>query len=196
MSRFCVIYSTISLPLILYSFVSYIYKDKLYISSLPSLQELERYHSIVHLQHWINVSGIDIHQIYPKPALLGYSISQFDFADVFTNGKILTDFSSLEQISTHLYKRVSELKHRRAFLEAVKALITQIEKYNTTGIFCHRGLARSPLVAAAALNHLHNESLAQSIDRVQQLHSPAYFTDISVSALLWCKGQLNNGIST
>jgi hypothetical protein len=90
--------------------VRYPYKERLYISSLPSLQELERYHSIAHVQHWINVSGIDINQIYPGSALSEYSISQFDFADVFTNGEKLTDFSRLEHFDTKRYKNVSVSK--------------------------------------------------------------------------------------
>jgi predicted protein tyrosine phosphatase len=85
---------------------------------------------------------------------------------------------------------------RNAFLAAVKMLITQLENESPTCIFCHRGLARSPLVAVAALNHLYGESLAQSIGRVQMLHAPAYFTDISISALLWCKEQLHNVVTT
>jgi predicted protein tyrosine phosphatase len=170
--------------------VRYSYKESIYISSLPSLQELERQRSIAHVQHWINVSGIDIHQIYPEPNLLAYTISQFDFADVFTDGKKLTDFSKLEQFDTKQYKNVSELKHRNALLTAVKMLITQLENESSTSIFCHRGLARSPLVAASALNFVHDEALADSIARVHLIHRPAYFTDISISALLWCKEQL------
>jgi hypothetical protein len=167
------------------------YKESLYISSLPSLQELERSRNIAHVQHWINVSGIDINQIYPKQALSPYTISQFEFADVFTDGKKLTDFSALESINTEHYESVSELEHRNAFLAAIKVLILQLSDERSTRIFCHRGLARSPLVAAAALNHIHDESLAQSIARVHQIHPPAYFTDISISALLWCEQQLH-----
>jgi hypothetical protein len=168
---------------------------KLYISSLPSLHELARFHHVTHVQHWINVSGIDINQIYPIPALSAYSISQFNFADVFTDGEKLVDFSELKHIPIEVYENVSELIHRFALLAAVKTLITQFENQVPTGIFCHRGLARSPLVAAAAINYIHNESLFQSIARVQKLHPPAYFTDVSISALLWCKEQLQDSIS-
>lgn len=167
------------------------YKESLYISSLPSLQELERFRSIAHVQQWINVSGIDINQIYPKSALSEYNISQFDFADVFTDGEKLTDFSELGQIKTKRYEDISVQAHRDALLAAVKVLSTHLENESSTGIFCHRGLARSPLVAAAALNHVYDEPLAESIARVHQIHPPAYFTDISISALLWCKQQLH-----
>lgn len=167
---------------------------KLYISSLPSLHELARFHHVTHVQHWINVSGIDINQIYPIPALSAYSISQFNFADVFTDGKKIINFSELESITIETYQSASELTQRHAFLAAIKALITQFENQIPTGIFCHRGLARSPLVAVAAINYIHKESLFQSIARVQKLHPPAYFTDVSISALLWCKEQLQDSI--
>lgn len=170
------------------------YKEVLYISSLPSLQDLERSHNIAHVQHWINVSGIDIYQIYPKQALSPYTISQFEFADVFTDGKKLADFSALENIKTELYESVSELEHRNAFLAAVKVLIMQLGDERSTRIFCHRGLARSPLVAAAALNYIRDESFQQSIARVHQIHPPAYFTDISISALFWSKEQLHKTV--
>ncbi|MEQ1484455.1 MAG: hypothetical protein ABL913_02650 [Methyloglobulus sp.] len=122
-----------------------------------------------------------------------YSISQFDFADIFTDGERLTDFSEIEKITSELYESVSVEQHRHALLDAVNAVVVQLENQVSTGIFCHRGLARSPLVAAA-LNHFHNESLPQSIARVQALHPRAYFTDISVSALIWCKEQLRNPV--
>lgn len=114
------------------------------------------------------------------------------FVLVFKQNK--TGFSELENIETEHYESVSELGHRNAFLAAVKVLMMQLGDERSTRIFCHRRLARSPLVAAAALNHIHNESFQQSIARVHQIHPPAYFTDISISALLWCKEQLHKTI--
>ena len=61
------------------------------------------------------------------PALSVYSISQFNFADVFTDGKKLVDFSELKHIPIEVYENVSELIHRLALLAAVKTLITQFE---------------------------------------------------------------------
>jgi hypothetical protein len=187
-------YLTIFLCFILPEFVSHLDKDRLYISNLPSLAEFERFYYAVNVRHWVNVSGIDLYQIYPELASSGYSISQFEFADIFTDGEKLTDFSEIEKITTELYENVSVEQHRHALLEAVNAIVVQLENQVSTCVFCHRGLARSPLVTAAALNHFHNESLLQSIARVQALHPRAYFTDISVSALIWCKEQLRNPV--
>ena len=169
-------------------------KDRLCISNLPSLAEFERFYYVVNVRHWVNVSGIDVYQIYPELVSSDYSISQFDFADIFTDGEKLTNFSEIEKITSELYESVSVEQHRHALLAAVNAVVVQLENQVSTGVFCHRGLARSPLVAAAALNHFHNESLPQSIARVQALHPRAYFTDISISALIWCKEHLHNSV--
>jgi predicted protein tyrosine phosphatase len=170
----------------------YINNERLYISSIPSLTDFERYKHIAHVRHWINVSGVDIKQVYPEAALADFVIAQFEFADIFTDGEKRVDFTELEDISPGRYENASEERHRSAFLAAVNALIVQLENKVPTGVFCHRGMARSPLVAAAALNRFHNETLAQSMERVQRLHRPAYFTDISISALIWCREQLDN----
>jgi predicted protein tyrosine phosphatase len=170
----------------------YINNERLYVSRLPSLKDFERYKHLAHVRHWINVSGVDIKQIYPESALADISIAQFQFADIFTEGKGLLGFSGLEEISAGLYEHISEVQHRQAYLAAVKALIVQLENKLPTGIFCHFGMARSPLVTATALNRFHDESIAESIARVRQFHPPANFTDISVSALIWCMEQLDN----
>lgn len=166
-------------------------KDRLCISNLPSLAEIERLYYVVNVRHWVNVSGIDVYQIYPELVSSDYSISQFDFADIFTDGKKLTEFSECDKIGSELYKNLSVEPHRVALLAAVNTIVVLLENQVSTCVFCHRGLARSPLVTAAALNHFHNESLLQSIARVQALHPRAYFTDISISALTWCKEKLS-----
>ena len=158
MSQSCVTYLTIFQSFILPEFVGHLDKDRLYISNLPSLAEFERFYYVVNVRHWVNVSGIDVYQIYPELVSSDYSISQFDFADIFTDGEKLTDFSEIEKITSELYESVSVEQHRHALLEAVNAVVVQLENQVSTGIFCHRGLARSPLVAAAALNHFHRRS--------------------------------------
>jgi predicted protein tyrosine phosphatase len=170
--------------------VHYKQEERLFISSLPSLIELERFNNIRNVQHIVNVAGVNIKDIYSESDLSDFNISQFDFADVFTNGSLVTDFSKDEKHSTNLYESVSEPHHRTAYLEAIKALKTLLENEKPTLIFCHRGLSRSPLVAASALNLLHKEILSQSISRVHAIHPSAQFTNIGISALLWCKRQL------
>ncbi len=165
-------------------------KSKLFISSLPSLKKLERLRRVEQVHHLVNVSGVDIKEIYPELILSDFTIAQFDFADVFTLGKSLTDFSTVEQSDSKLYLETSELKHRLAYIEAAEMAIYLLKNQLPLVIFCHRGLARSPLVAATALNNFYQETLLQSIERVHKIHAPAYFTDISISALQWSKGQL------
>lgn len=166
------------------SFVQHPDKKKLIISSLPSRQQLED----MPVPYWINVAGVDIHQVYPKLAIPNGAVAQFEFADVFSNGELLTN---LKPIHADLYLSVSDTKHHHALLASVIALIEQFKNTVPTGIFCHRGLARSPLVAAAALNYYYQEPIAVSIQRVRHIHPPAYFTDISLSALFWLKEELH-----
>jgi predicted protein tyrosine phosphatase len=170
--------------------VHYKQEERLFISSLPSLIELERFNNIRNVQYLVNVAGVNIKDIYSESDLSDFKILQFDFADVFTNGSLVTDFSKDEEHYTKLYESVSEPHHRSAYLEAVKVLKTLLENKEPTLIFCHRGLSRSPLVTASALNLLHKEKVSQSISRVHVIHPSAQFTDIGISALLWCKRQL------
>ncbi|MBK8814914.1 MAG: hypothetical protein IPN42_05115 [Methylococcaceae bacterium] len=170
--------------------MTYQQKDKLFISSLPSLIELERLNKIRGVNSLVNVAGVDIKEIYTESQLLGFTILQYDFADVFTHGNSITDFSKEEKIYVNLYETVSEIEHRIAFANAVKGLKQLLENGQPTLIFCHRGLSRSPLVAASALNFIHDESLTQTIERIHSIQPSAQFTDVGISALLWCRNQL------
>jgi predicted protein tyrosine phosphatase len=170
--------------------VHYQQEDRLFISSLPSLIELERFNNIRNVQHLVNVAGVNIKDIYSESDLSDFNILQFDFADVFTNGSLVTDFSNDEKHYDNLYESASEPHHRFAYLEAVKALKSLLENEKPALVFCHRGLSRSPLVTASALNLLHKEKVSQSISRVHAIHPSAQFTNIGISALLWTKGQL------
>ncbi len=170
--------------------MSYQQKDKLFISSLPSLIELERLNKIRGVNNLVNVAGVDMNEIYAKAQLSDFTILQYNFADVFARGKSITDFSKVEKSYANLYESVSDNEHRIAFANAVKGLKQLLENGQPTLIFCHRGLSRSPLVAASALNLFHDESLAQTIERIHSIQPSAHFTDVGISALLWCRNRL------
>lgn len=164
---------------------------RLYISSLPSKKTLERYRDSYKVRHLINVSAVDINQIYPDLAACGFSVLQFDFPDIFTDGQKLDD-ALIKATTADTYVKAAEAEQRQAFIQAVQALITQLENDTPTCIFCHRGHARSPLVAATALNHVYGETIQQTLARVRKLHPRSNFTDISYSALLWGREQLSS----
>jgi len=157
----------------------------LHISALPSLKDLQEWQSRG-INYLLNVSGVDIFDIYPAGVLKFFTIMQVTFADVFTSGNFLTAADAIESTSADAYLQVSTEDQRRALLTAVHILITQLQKQTPVCVFCHRGQGRSPLVVAAAFQQFYQESISQAIARTRSLHAPAQFTDISLSALQWC----------
>jgi hypothetical protein len=152
---------------------------------LPSLQDLRLWQSNG-IGHLLNVSGIDIRDIYAEKDLKPFSITQTTFADVFSAGVLVDADIPLETVTTDVYLQLSTEEHRLAFLTAVQTLIEQLKSHTPTCVFCHRGQGRSPLVAAAATGLFYRESIPEAIARIRIIRPPALFTDISVSALLWC----------
>lgn len=157
----------------------------LHISALPSLKELQGWQSCG-IRYLLNVSGVDIFDIYPAGVLEFFTITQVTFADVFTPGNALTPVDAVQSISTDVYLQVSTEDQRRALLTAVHVLIAELQKQTPICVFCHRGQGRSPLVVAAAFQQFYHEPINQAITRTRALHAPAQFTDISLSALQWC----------
>lgn len=160
----------------------------LHISSLPSVAELQlwRNEGITRL---LNVSGVDIIDIYPVEALVDFHISQLQFADVFTNGIPISSVEDDVLANSETYLQLSIPEHRLGFLKAVQTLLNQLRLQTNTSVFCHRGIGRSPLVVAAAFQHYYAEPTSHAIARTRTLHRPALFTDISLSALQWCSEQ-------
>jgi hypothetical protein len=155
------------------------------ISSLPSLQDLQAWQQNG-VSYLLNVSGIDIKDLYSEKDLKPFGITQTTFADVFSAGVLVDANISLETVTTDAYLQLSTEEHRQAFLKAVQTLVEQLKSHTPTCVFCHRGQGRSPLVAAAAAGQFYRESIPEAIARIRIIRPPALFTDISVSALLWC----------
>ncbi len=158
------------------------------ISSLPSLQDLQSWqdHGFRHL---LNVSGIDINDLYPRSTLAAFSIKQVSFADIFSAGIPLDKYTSITAVTAHLYAQKATEQDQTAFLQAVQSLLIALQSYTPICVFCHRGQGRSPLVVAAALQQFHQIHVSKAIASTQALHPEAQFTDISLSALYWCAGQ-------
>jgi hypothetical protein len=159
----------------------------LQISALPSLPELQRWQK-AGVGYLLNVSGVNLFDIYPEDQLACFSITQVAFADVFTTGSAI-GADAVELISNEAYLQVTTEDQRQALLTAVQALISQLQKCAIITVFCHRGQGRSPLVVAAAFQQFYREPIHQAIARTRALHRPALFTDVSLSALQWCLEQ-------
>lgn len=161
----------------------------LHISALPSLKTLQLWQTMG-IEHLVNVSGIDIIELCEPSILEAFTINQFSFNDVFTKADIITSLSNYQSIIIDSYLAVSHEIHRLALLEAVQTVINQLQLQIQTCVFCHRGLGRSPLVVAAALQQFYDESISQAIIRTYAIQPHAQFTEISLSALQWCQLQL------
>lgn len=138
----------------------------------------------------LNVSGIDIYDLYPEKSLASFQIAQMTFADIFSkHGDLIDSNTSIAPVSSDIYVQLTTEEHRLALLAAVQFLVEQLKNQTPTGVFCHRGQGRSPLVVAAAFQQFYRESVNESIARTLNLRPPALFTDISLSALQWCTEQ-------
>jgi hypothetical protein len=160
----------------------------LHISSLPSLKDLQALENNG-ISSLLNVSGVNIEDIYPAKALDAFDLVQIPFADIFTMGAVVHIEAVINTLSSGPYLKLTTEEQRLALLTAVKTVVEQIKSQTPTCVFCHRGQGRSPLVVAAALQRFYHESIAQAIDRTLIIRPPALFTDISLSALQWCAEQ-------
>lgn len=162
----------------------------LHISSLPSLKDLQTWqHNGI--RYLLNVSGININDIYSAQVLAPFDIVQMTFADIFTKGVAVTDVP-IETISSDAYIQLSTIEQQQALLAAIQALVLQLQQGTPSCVFCHRGQGRSPLVVAAAFQQFYRKSIAEAIARTRIIRPPALFTDISLSALQWCAEQANS----
>jgi hypothetical protein len=162
----------------------------LHISSLPSLKELQTWQQNG-IGYLLNVSGIDIREIYSDKDLEPFGLAQMTFVDVFSKGTLIDVGESLDAVSSETYLQITTEEHQQAFLTSVQTLVEQLKNQIPTCVFCHRGQGRSPLVVAAAAQQFYHESIAEAIARTRIISPPALFTDVSVSALQWCKEQLS-----
>jgi len=162
----------------------------LHISSLPSIKDLEAWQH-KGISYLLNVSGININDIYSTKVLAPFDIVQMTFADIFTKGIIVDTDTGIEAISSDAYLQLSTEEQQQALLAATQALILQLHQGTPSCVFCHRGQGRSPLVVAAALQQFYRESISEAIARTRLIRPPALFTNISLSALQWCTEQAN-----
>jgi hypothetical protein len=162
----------------------------LHISSLPSLKDLQTWQK-KGIGYLLNVSGIDLIEIYFDKDLEAFELGQMTFADVFSKGTLIDVGASLDVMSSETYLQLTTEEHQQSLLKAVQTLVEQLKKQIPTCVFCHRGQGRSPLVVAAAAQQFYHESIAEAIARTRIIRPPALFTDVSVSALQWCKEQLS-----
>jgi protein-tyrosine phosphatase len=155
------------------------------VSGLPTVQQLQQAYSYG-VAHLVNVSGVNVYEVYQHSDLPEFVISQTVFTDIFTTKPIQTDFN---RVSSDMYMHIANDNERQALLSAVQTLFALVSQQIPVWVFCHRGIGRSPLVVAAALQKCYGESSKQAIARTYEIQPAAHFSEISLSAMQWCQEQ-------
>jgi predicted protein tyrosine phosphatase len=161
----------------------------LQITSLPTLKNLQAWEQ-KGISYLLNVSGVDISDIYSAQLLMPFEIKQISLHDVFTKNPPVQTLPVL--ISPQAYLQVSDAEQQQALFNAVQLVIAQLQNQTPTCVFCHRGVGRSTLVVACAFQQFYNESIAQAIERTRAIRPAAQFSDISLAAMQWCYEQFKD----
>lgn len=155
------------------------------VSGLPTVQQLQQAYAYG-VGHLLNVSGVNVYEVYQQPDLPEFVISQTVFTDIFTTKPMQTDFN---RVSSDMYMQIANEDERQALLSAVQTLFALVSQQIPVWVFCHRGIGRSPLVVAAALHKYYGDSGKQAIARTYEIQPAAHFSEISLSAMQWCQEQ-------
>lgn len=154
------------------------------VGSIPSWSELTSLRRSGYT-HLVNVSGVDLVDMYLEATMSAFSLSQFAFSDVFSVGRPVLPDADLGSITEDLYISRTDPIHRQQLLDAVAVAIDNVQRGERTYVFCHRGQGRSPTVAAAVLKYTAEMSTAAALRAVKIIRPGACLTDITVSAIGW-----------
>jgi hypothetical protein len=145
-------------------------------------------------KHLLNISGIDLQQLYSPQQLANFTLQQFYFRDVFSMGMTL-QFEQIEQINSAVYYTQTTEAERMQFFAAVQQLIDWLNEKIPTYVFCQQGIGRSPCVLAAALTHCYQPQAHELFKIIKFLNSNALITANSYAAIQWFQQQiaLNHG---
>jgi hypothetical protein len=159
----------------------------LLISSLPGpdhLQALER----AGFRRLINLSGVDLAEIYGHQALADFQSERFVFADVFSCGNLIPPIglgNEPPKMDEAPYLASASKTERQQFLAAILATNRALSEGDPVLVFCDRGIGRSPVVALAALLCRGHHDLMAGLHCIAQLQPRAVVTEMSLSALAW-----------
>lgn len=118
----------------------------------------------------INVSGAPSTDLWPAAVTLTMRLLDFRFRDAFA-------------AADGLSPPPLDAREFGAFRDAVDAATDVLLAGRRCGVFCHRGVGRSPLVAAAALIRARGYPREQAMEAIRRLRPEASFTPASLAAL-------------
>jgi hypothetical protein len=135
--------------------------------------------------HLINVSGIDLFQLYQAEQLSPFTIKQHSFKDIFSKAPQVGREISTNLIDESAYITRSTAKDRLAFYAAVNDLIENLKTQTPMFVFCHQGIGRSPCVLFTALAQWYGEDYGQILKVIKFLNAKSMLTGVSYSATKW-----------
>ena len=133
----------------------------------------------------INVYGVPLTDIYPQRHWPQFTVSDFVFADVFSQAEATEVCCASGDRQEDLYLARTDAGQRWQFLAAVAALTDCLRRRQPCYVFCQKGRGRSPAVAAAALLSAFHLPLAEALTVVQRLRPQACLTEVSIAAAIW-----------
>lgn len=162
-----------------------IYQAIQYVSqgSLPSPDKLMALKA-QKLTHLLNVSGIDLYQLYSAEQLASFTVKQFTFKDVFSTG-VAIQTESLHEIDCALYCTQTNTIERLEFFYAVCCLIEWLRNKSLSYVFCQQGIGRSPCVVGTALIHCYHPTPQQLLKVLKFLNPNVVITRNSYAAINW-----------
>ncbi len=162
-------------------------QHQLRIGGLPSPQELREMGQSGCLT-LVNVSGLQLAQMYPAQVLAGFDLHEFAFSDLFSHGAPGTHGPWADDPGAFVAAFSPEQQEQ--FRLSVVSLRKQLASYRTVYLFCHYGIGRSPAVALAALRSVWGMPLQKAIDAVRSLRPQAHISALSVSASHWVQARI------
>lgn len=165
---------------------------RLRIGALPSPDELAALTGAGY-RGLLNVSGIDLEEMYPGSTLCPFKLMQFTFVDVFSAAPA---WSADTNINAELYTNASSTVDQQQFLAAVKVLTQWLAGDAAVFICCHRGEGRSPAVTSAGLLCVYGGVISDVFSYVSNLRPQAKLTAITAAAMTWAQRQLSPSLAT
>ena len=152
------------------------------IGSLPSADELKRL-SERGFYTLVNVSGVSLDELFPADFLSSFKRYEFRFRDAFSD-------LNLTSAQWQQFQRTDMIEVMRA----VERLSELVRLDYAVHIFCHQGLSRSPLVAAAALMNTFQLSAHEAMQEILRKQPRAQFSARSSWYLNWFETTHTQGV--
>lgn len=145
---------------------------------------------------WISLCGVGASDLrdQDEPAAVLEGLV-FRLSDPFSQSE---PWDGEEQLEPRVFLEHSSPVLRANLLQAVRALVQSLERGERVVVFCHLGLSRSPLVAAAGLMLAHDLPPLEAWAAVARAHRDLKLTRLALAALIWLestsKSTTNRGV--